>query len=73
MQGFWMVFADLPLILLLATLLPVTAILLVLGLAIWLIVRPRSEPIEGAMLPPAIPPSNTLGEQKVCAIAESVV
>ena len=68
-----MVFADLPLILLLATLLPVAAILVVMGLVIWLIVRPRSEPIEDAMLPPAIPLSNTLGGQKVCATAESVV
>ncbi|KAI9458592.1 hypothetical protein BJY52DRAFT_412960 [Lactarius psammicola] len=73
MQGLWMVFADLPLTPLLCTLLPVVAILVVVGLGIWLIVHPGPEPFEGAMLPPAISPSNIAAEQKERPTAETMV
>ncbi|KAI9435468.1 hypothetical protein H4582DRAFT_1969598 [Lactarius indigo] len=56
MQGFWMIFSDLPLVLLLCTLFPAAAILIMMCLGIWLVVRPRPEPIEDAVLPPAIHP-----------------
>ncbi|KAF8257103.1 hypothetical protein EI94DRAFT_1760667 [Lactarius quietus] len=49
MQGFWMDFSDLPLTSLLCTLLPVAVILVVVGVGIWLIVRPRPEPADDAM------------------------
>ncbi len=68
-----MVFADLPLTPLLSTLLPVAAILVLVGLGIWLIVHPRPEPIEGAMLLPTITPSNTAVEQKEHPTVESMV
>ncbi|KAI9458588.1 hypothetical protein BJY52DRAFT_412811 [Lactarius psammicola] len=73
MQGFWMVFADLPLTPLLCTLLPVAAILVMVGLSIWLIFHPRPEPIESATLPPAIPPSNPAVEGKERTTVESMV
>ena len=68
MQGFWMVFADLPLTLLLSTLLPVAAVLVVVCLGIWLIVHRRPGPIED-VLPPTIP---TI-EQKEHPTVESMV
>ncbi|KAI9438660.1 hypothetical protein H4582DRAFT_1950065 [Lactarius indigo] len=73
MQGFWMAFADLPLTPLISTLLPVAVILVVVGLGIWFIVHPRPEPINGAMLPPTIPPSNTTVEQRERPTVESMV
>jgi len=73
MQGFWMVFADLPLILLLSTLLPVAAILIVIWLGIWLVVRPRPEPIEDPVLRAGIPPSDSGAEQKERSTAEIMV
>ena len=57
-------FSDLPLTLLLSTLLPVVAIMVVVGWGIWLIVHPRLEPIDDATLPPAIPLSNPAAKQK---------
>ena len=72
MQGFWMVFADLPLTLLLSTLLPVAAILVVVCLGIWLFAHPRPGPIEN-VLPPTIPHSNPTIEQKVHPAVESMV
>ncbi len=68
-----MVFSDLPLTPLLSTLLPVAAILIVVGLGIWLISHPHPEPIEDAMLPPTIPPSNPAVEQKERPTVESMV
>ena len=47
-----MVFADLPLTLLLSTLLPVAAILVLVCFVIWLALHPRPEP------PPTIPLSD---------------
>ncbi|KAH9003468.1 hypothetical protein EDB86DRAFT_3100033 [Lactarius hatsudake] len=63
LQGFWMVFADLPLTLFLSTLLPVAAILLMVGLGIWFVVHPRPEPDDATFLP-AITPSTPAVEQK---------
>lgn len=63
-----MVFADLPLTLLLSTLLPVAAVLVVVCLGIWLIVHRRPGPIED-VLPPTIP---TI-EQKEHPTVESMV
>jgi len=71
MQGFWMDFSDLPLTLRPFTLLPVAAILVVVGLVIWVVVHPRPEPIEDAMLPPAIPSSNPPAAQKERPTVES--
>ncbi|KAF8269466.1 hypothetical protein EI94DRAFT_950737 [Lactarius quietus] len=73
MQGFWMVFADLPLIVILSTLLPVAAILVVMGLGIWLIVRPRTEPIEDAVVQPDIPLPHPAVELKELPTAGSMV
>jgi hypothetical protein len=73
MQGFWMDFSNLPPTLLLSTFLPVAAIMVVVGLGIWLIVHPGLEPIEDAMLPPTIPVSNPAVEQKERPTAESMV
>ncbi|KAF8262316.1 hypothetical protein EI94DRAFT_1808999 [Lactarius quietus] len=73
MQGFWMVFSDLPVIVLLSTLLLVATILVVVGLGMWLIVRPRTEPIKEAVLEPNIPLSGPVVEQKELAIVGSMV
>ena len=73
MQGFWMDFSDLPLTLLLSTFLPVAAMMVMAGLGICLIVHPHLEPIEDAMLPPAIPLSIPAVEQKECPTVESIV
>lgn len=72
MQGFWVVFADLPLTLCLSTLLPVTAIMVTVGLAIWFIVHPRRGPIEEATLSPPTPP-NPAEEQREVPTVESIV
>jgi hypothetical protein len=73
MQGFWMDFSDLPLALLLSTLLPVAALMVVVGLGIWLIVHPCLDPIEDATLPPTIPLSNPAVEQNERPTVESMV
>ncbi len=73
MQGFWMAFADLPLPLLLSMILPVAAILAVICLVIWLVVRQRPEPIEDAVLRAGIPPSIPGAEQKEHPTAEIMV
>ena len=65
-------FSDLPLTVLLSTLLPVASIMVVVGLGIWLIVHPRPEPIGDVMLPPAIP-SNLPVAQKKHPTVESMV
>ena len=72
MQGFWMVFADLPLTLLLSTLLPVATILVVVCFGIWLTLRPRLETIED-VLSPTIPLSNPAVDQNDRPTRESVV
>ena len=66
-------FSDLPLTVLLSTLLPVAAIMVVVSWGIWFIVHPCLGPIEDAMLPPAIPFSNPTVEQKERPTAESMV
>jgi hypothetical protein len=72
MQGFWVVFADLPLTLHLSTLLPVAAIMVTVGLAIWFIVHPHRGPIEEATFPPPTP-LNPAEEQKEVLTVESIV
>ena len=66
-------FSDLPLTLLLSTFIPVSSIMVVVGLGIWLIVRPCLEPIEDAILQPGIPFSNPATEQKERPTGESMV
>ena len=67
-----MVFADLPLTLLLSILLPLATILFVVSFGIWLIVHPRSESIED-VLPPTTPLSDSAVEQKEHPTVESMV
>ena len=66
-------FSQLPPTLLLSTLIPVALVLVMVGSGIWLIVRPRPEPIEDAMLLPTIPLSNPAAEQKDLPTVESMV
>lgn len=73
MQGLWIAFADLSLILFLSTFLPVAAILAVVWLGIWLVVRPRPEPIDDTMLRAGIPPTGPGAEQKERPTAEIMV
>ena len=62
-----MVFADLPLVLLLSTLLPVSAIMVVVWLGILLVVRPRPDPAEDVI------PSNPAVKQNERTNVESMV
>ena len=73
MQGLWIAFADLSLILFLSTFLPVAAILAVVWLGIWLVVRPRPEPIDIAVVRAGIAPSDPEVEQKWRPTVESMV
>lgn len=63
-QGSWMIFVDLSPTLLLSTLLPTSAVLILVCVGIWIALRPRQKTSEDIMLPPPISPLNPVVDQK---------
>jgi len=63
-QGFWMTFAGLPTSLLLSTLFPIAAVLVVVCACIWRALHPRQKPSEGPMLSALVPPPFPAEDQK---------
>ena len=55
-QGFRITFIDLSLALLLSTLLPIAAVLIMASVGIWIALHPRQRTSEDTMLPPPMPP-----------------
>ncbi|KAN0127126.1 hypothetical protein V8E53_015064 [Lactarius tabidus] len=62
-QIFWMAFIDISLTSLLSTIIPITAVLVMASVGIWLALHPRQKHIEDTM-PPPISPLITTGDQK---------
>jgi hypothetical protein len=55
-QVLWLAFSYLSFTSLLSTLIPVTAVLVIASVGIWLALHPRQKTPEDAKLPPPIPP-----------------
>jgi len=69
-QGFWMTFAGLSPLLLLSTLFPIAAVLVVVCACIWKALHPRQKPFEGPMLSAPVPPAE---DQKEHHTVEAMV
>jgi hypothetical protein len=63
-QGFWMTFAGLSPSLLLYTLFPIAAVLVVVCACIWKALYPRQKPFDGPMLSAPDPPPFPAEDQK---------
>jgi hypothetical protein len=67
-QVFWMAFIDISLTSLLSTIIPITAVLVMASVGIWLALHPRQKHIEDTMPPPSmappISPLITTGDKK---------
>ncbi|KAH9042552.1 hypothetical protein EDB85DRAFT_2139121 [Lactarius pseudohatsudake] len=72
-QGFWMTFAGLPPHLLVSTLFPIGAVLVVVCACIWKALHPRQKPFEGSMLSVSVPPMIPAEDQKEHTTAELMV
>ncbi|KAN0131978.1 hypothetical protein V8E53_010258 [Lactarius tabidus] len=72
-QGFWMTFAGLPPYLLISTLFPIAAVLVVVCACIWRALHPRQKPFEGSMLSAPILPPTPAEDQKEHHMAELMV
>jgi len=72
-QGFWMTFAGLSPTLLLSTLLPISAVLVMICIGIWKALHPRQKPFEDPMLLAPIPPPIPAQDQKEHPTAEFIV
>ncbi|KAI9465769.1 hypothetical protein BJY52DRAFT_485793 [Lactarius psammicola] len=72
-QGFWMTFSGLPPHILLSTLFPIGAVLVVVCACIWKALHPRQKPFEDFMLSAAVPPVIPAEDQKERPSAELMV
>jgi choline-glycine betaine transporter len=72
-QGFWVAFAGLSPLLLLSTLFPIAAVLVVVCACIWKALHPRQKPFEGPMLSTPTPPPFPAEQQKEHHTVEAMV
>ncbi|KAH8984592.1 hypothetical protein EDB92DRAFT_1818990 [Lactarius akahatsu] len=72
-QGFWMTFAGLPPHLLVSTLFPIGAVLVVVCACIWVALHPRQKPFEDSTLPAFAPPLVPAEDRKEQPTAEPMV
>jgi hypothetical protein len=72
-QGFWMTFSGLPPYLLISTLFPIAAVLVVVCACIWRALHPRQKPFENSMLSAPIPLSIPAEDQKEHHTADCMV
>jgi len=72
-QGFWMTFAGLTPHILIATLLPIAAVLVAVCACIWRALHPRQKPFEGPILSAPVPPPIPAEDQKEHHTAELMV
>ncbi|KAH8996383.1 hypothetical protein EDB92DRAFT_1843632 [Lactarius akahatsu] len=72
-QGFWMTFSGLPPHLLVSTLFPIGAVLVVVCACIWKALHPRQKPFEGSMLSVSVPPMIPAEDQKEHTTADLMV